>query len=106
MNTKEFMPVLITILLTVGSVKAFADGGWSYDEDTDTVIFNYVGSNVARSISQSEHDTVEHTGPWYYDEDTETIVFNNEGSRSSHARANPSIEPRIDGFIGVVLLDQ
>ena len=44
MNTKQWTPVLIVSLLAFGSAQAFADSGWHYDEDCDTVIFNHSGS--------------------------------------------------------------
>ena len=44
MNTKKWTPVLIVSLMAFGSAQAFADSGWHYDEDCDTVIFNHSGS--------------------------------------------------------------
>ena len=51
MNTKQWTPVLIVSLLAFGSAQAFADSGWHYDEDSDTVIFSYNGSPVTSSTS-------------------------------------------------------
>ena len=97
MNTKQWTPVLIVSLLAFGSAQAFADSGWHYDEDSDTVIFRYNGSPVTSSTSQLEDDVMEHAGAWYYDEDSDTIVFNGEGDRSNYARTNPLIEtPQVD----------
>ena len=97
MNTKQWTPVLIVSLLAFGSAQAFADSGWHYDEDSDTVIFSYNGSPVISSTSQLEDDVMEHTGAWNYDEYTDTIVIHSKGSRSNYARTNPSIEtPQID----------
>jgi len=95
MNTNQWIPVLIALTLAIGSVQAFADSGWYYDEDSDTVIYSYSGGPVTHSTSRSEDEFVEHTGAWYYDEDSDTIVFNSEGSRSNYARTNPSIEATV-----------
>ena len=90
MNTKFWIPTLVSTVLAIGAVEAFADSGWSYDESTETVIYNYSGSPVKHTASSSEHEVVDPTGTFYYDESSETIVFNSEGSRSHYARTKPS----------------
>ena len=92
MDIKQWTPVLIATLLAFGSVQAFADSGWNYDEDSDTVIFSFNGSPVPQSTSRSEDEAMGNTDAWHYDEDSDTIVYNNEGSRSEHARANPTTD--------------
>ena len=92
MNTKFWIPTLVSLVLAIGAVEAFADSNWYYDEGTDTVVFSYNGSPVTRSDSRSEHEVVDHSGTFYYDEGSDTIVFNSEGSRSQYARTNPSTD--------------
>jgi len=91
MNTKQWVPALTAFLLVSGSVQAFADSGWNYDEDSDTVIPSYSGNSSIQPASRPEN-VVEHTGAWYYDEDSESIAFSAEGSRSHHIRTNPSTD--------------
>jgi len=91
MNTKQWAPIQIAVLLAFGSAQAVADSGWYYDEDRDTIVFTVEGSRsnyIRTNPSNDESET--HTGPWYHDEDRDTIVFNVEGSRSIYARTNPS----------------
>ena len=90
MNTKFWIPTLVSTALAIGAVEAFADSGWSHDESTETVIYNYSGSPVNRTASNAEQEVVDATGAFYYDESSETIVFNSEGSRSHYTRTKPS----------------
>lgn len=91
MNTKQWVPVLIAFLLGFSSVQAFAESGWNYDEDSDTVIFNYSGNPSTEPVSRADN-VAKHSGAWYYDEDSDSIVFIVEGSRSEYARINPSTD--------------
>ena len=86
MNIKQWTPVLVALALAIGSVEAFADSGWHYDEGTDTIVYSYSGSPVPRS----EDEPMEQSGPWYYDEGTDTIVLNNMGSRDQYTQASTS----------------
>ena len=91
MNMKEWTPVLVASILVISSVQAFADSGWHYDEDSDTVIHNFSGSTVSHPASRSDSESTE-GGTWYYHEGSDSIVFNNEGSRSEYTRTSPSID--------------
>ena len=90
MNTKQWTPVLVASILAISSVQAFADSGWHYDEDSDTVIHNYNGDPVSHSTSNSESESTDQDSTWYYNEGSDTIVFNNEGSRSQYTRTSSS----------------
>jgi hypothetical protein len=68
MHTKLLMPTLIGLTLSISTVQASADGGWYYDEDSDTVIHRYDGSAVTHPPSHSNNEVVQHSGNWYYDE--------------------------------------
>ena len=92
MNTNQWTPVLVASILVISSVQAFADSGWYYDEDSDTVIHNYSGSPISQPASRSESESTKQDGTWYYDEGSDNIVFNNEGSRSHYIRTSPSID--------------
>jgi hypothetical protein len=90
MDSKFWTPVLLVLILAIGSVGAYADSGWRYDEDSDTILFSYSGKPVTRAISHS--DTVKHAGTWHYDESSDTIAFTGAGSRSKHVHNNPSTD--------------
>ena len=90
MSTKFWMPILIATALSIGTVQAFADSGWHYDEDSDAIIFSYNGSPVAHSTSHSEDGAVQQSGTWIYNESCDNIVYNVEGSRRHYVLTNPS----------------
>jgi len=105
MDIKFLISTLIGIALAAASVQAFADSGWYYDEDSDTIVLSYSGSPVTRSTSLSEAESVEHIGAWHYDEGSDSIVINGDGSRSQYTRTTPSIEESWIDF-DLVFLDQ
>lgn len=82
MNTRFLMPALIGLTLSINTIQAFAGSGWSYNEDSDTVIYSYNGSPVTRPDSHSNNAVVQHSGTWYYDESSDNIVYNVSGSRN------------------------
>ena len=90
MNIKQWTPVLVALVLAIGSVEAFADSGWHYDEGTDTIVFSFGSDTVVPSASSSRDDAMEQSGDWYYDEGSDTIVINSEGSRSQYTQASTS----------------
>lgn len=90
MNTKEWTPVLVASILVISSVQAFADSGWYYDEDSDTVIHSFNGSPVTQTASHAGNDSMEQGGTWYYHEDSDSIVFSHAGSRSRYSRSSLS----------------
>ena len=104
MEIKKWTPALIGLFLATGTVQAFADGGWYYDEDTQTIIYEYSGSPVIQSPSSTEDAVPQHQGYWYHDEASDTIVFNVEGSRAKYIRSNPSGEAVFD--LEFAFLDQ
>ena len=105
MNMNQWTPVLVASILAIGTVQAFADSGWSYDEDSDTIIFSNNGSPESQPVSRSEDETLEQTGAWYYDESSDTIVINSEGSRDQYVRSNPSTDISYFDF-NLAFLDQ
>lgn len=92
MNTKIIMPTLIGLTLSISTVQAFADGGWYYDEDSDTVIHSYHGSAATSPSSNSNNAAVQHSGTWYYDESSDNIVYNVNGSRYHAVQTTPSTD--------------
>ena len=92
MNTKFLMPTLIGLTLSIGTVQAFADSGWRYDEDSDSVIQSYNGRPVTHPASHSENGAVQQSGTWYYDESSDNIVYNVNGSRSHSVQTTPSTD--------------
>ena len=92
MNTKFLMPTLIGLTLSIGTVQAFADSGWRYDEDSDSVIYSYNMRSVTHPASHSENGAVPQSGTWYYDESSDNIVYNVDGSRSHFVQTNPSTD--------------
>ena len=59
MNTNQWTPVLVALVLAIGSVQAFADSGWHYDEGTDTIVLNFGNDTVVPSASNQEDEAVE-----------------------------------------------
>ena len=90
MNTKLLMPTLIGLTLSIGTVQAFADSGWHYDEDSDSTIFSYSGSPVTQSTSHSEDGAMQQSGNWYYNESSYNIVYSVEDSRNPSVQTNSS----------------
>jgi hypothetical protein len=84
------MPTLIGLTLSIGTVQAFADSGWDYDEDSDSIIFSYDGNPVSHSASLAEDGAVHQSGAWYYSEGRDSIVYNVDGSRSHYIQTRPS----------------
>ena len=73
MNTKLWILTIVSLVLAIGTVEAFADSGWHYDEGNNTIVHSYTGSPVSRSTSPSEE---QHTGTWHYEEEfgTENLL--------------------------------
>jgi len=92
MNTKFLMHTLVGLTLSVSTAQAFADGGWYYDEYSDTVIHSYNGSAATSPSSNSKNAVVQHSGTWYYDESSDNIVYNVNGSRYRAVQTNPSTD--------------
>jgi hypothetical protein len=86
------MPTLIGLTLSISTVPAFADSGWYYDEDSDTVIHNFDGSAVTHPSSHSNNAVVQHSGKWYYDESSDNIVYIVNGSRYHAVQTGPSTD--------------
>ena len=92
MDIKFWTPAMIGFFLAVGSLQAYADSSLGFDEDTETVIYNFSGSSVPQPSSPYEGEYSRYVGDWYYDDLTETIAFMGEGSRGKHVRDNPSTD--------------
>ena len=90
MNTKQWLPVLVAVIPAFGPVQAYADSGWYYDEDRDSIVYSYTGETAIHTASAPEADSAEHSGPWYYDEAIDAVVFNGVGSRGDHTLTSPS----------------
>jgi hypothetical protein len=82
MTTKYFLNILAGATIATGfqSVIAGQDIPPYYDEDTDTVIYNFVGGPVVSDRSRLPVQVSHGISP-YYDEETDTVVYNFAGQQ-------------------------
>ena len=77
MITKRTHSVLAIIATLIGAnaVSAGNDQPWHYDEDSDTVVYRFVGYPAAPEAPNASQQTVRNL-PWHYDEERDTVVYN------------------------------
>ena len=88
MKTGYLTPIASALILAIGTVQAYADSGWQYDENSDTVDFSYSG--IASTQPRRPSEVVKYSGAWHYVADTETILFTGLESRGGHGNTHPS----------------
>ena len=98
------MPALIGLALSICTVQAFADSGWYYDEDSDTVIYSNNQSAVTQPSSLSNNAVVQHSGSWYYDESNDYIVYN-VGDSHGHSAQTITLTDTIGPDSNLIYLD-
>ena len=88
MTTKYFLTFLAGATVAFGFQSAIAgqDVPPYYDEDTDTVIYNFVGSPVVSDRSRVPVRVSHGISP-YYDEETDTVVYSFVGHQPRQTTA-------------------
>ncbi|HYQ71543.1 MAG TPA: hypothetical protein VET88_06410 [Gammaproteobacteria bacterium] len=91
MTTNYFLTFLAGVTVAAGFQSAIAgqDIPPYYDEDTDTVIYNFVGGPVVSDSSRVPVRSAHGISP-YYDEDTDTVAYHFAGKPFEPVQANAS----------------
>ena len=91
MTTKYFLTFLAGTTVAIGFQSAIAgqDVPPYYDEDTDTVIYNFVGGPVVSDRSRVP-ERVSHGISPYYDEGTDTVAYHFAGKPFEPVQAKAS----------------
>ena len=76
MTTRHTLSVLVGIAITLATARVTAgqDIAPYYDEESDTVVYNFFGGPVSSAGSQASVHAKDRISP-YYDEDTDTVVY-------------------------------
>ena len=87
MTTRHTLSALVGIAITLGTARVTAgqDIAPYYDEESDTVVYNFVGGPVSSVGSQASVHAKDRTHP-YYDEDTDTVVYHFTGDPVTPSR--------------------
>ena len=65
---------IIATLISVNAVSAGNNQPWHYDEDSDTVVYSFVGYPGAPQAPKASRQTASNL-PWHYDNETDTVVY-------------------------------
>jgi hypothetical protein len=89
MTTKRTHSILAAIatLISVNTVSAGNDQPWHYDEDSDTIVYRFVGYPSAPEAPNVSQQKVENL-PWHYDEDSDIIVYSFVGNPGASQAPN------------------
>jgi hypothetical protein len=80
---------LIAALIGTNAVSAGNDQTWHYDEDSDIIVYSFVGHPPAPGAPESSRQTTENRS-WHYDDETDTVVYNFVGQPVSPVAATAS----------------
>ena len=92
MTTRHTLSALVGIAITLGTARVTAGQEFVpyYDEESDTVVYNFVGGPLSSVGSQASVHTKDRTYP-YYDEDTDTVVYHFTGDPVTPSRPEASV---------------
>jgi hypothetical protein len=77
---------LIAALIGANAVSAGNDQPWHYDEDSDIIVYSFVGHPPAPGAPESSRQIAENRS-WHYDDETDTVVYNFVGQPVSPVAA-------------------
>jgi hypothetical protein len=80
---------IIATLISVTAVSAGNNQPWQYDEDSDTVVYSFVGYPDASQAPNASQQQVENLS-WHYDEDSDTVVYSFVGYPGASQEPNAS----------------
>jgi hypothetical protein len=92
MTTRQTLYALAGIAITLGTTRLTAGENIApyYDEESDTVVYNFVGGPVPSVESQASVPAEDRAYP-YYDADTDTVVYHFTGDTVTPSRPGASM---------------